>query len=95
MRWASLIGRRERVKLAESKRVSAERGGRPCLQQRCQLKHRERVVCVPDKVCQRKRMQRFCGKASDLVIADIGRCWIMRPLLAWGKSACGGCVGVL
>ena len=31
MRWASRMGRSERVKLADSKRVSAVRGGWPCL----------------------------------------------------------------
>ena len=29
IRWATRMGRRERVKLAEEKRVDAERGGRP------------------------------------------------------------------
>lgn len=31
MRCARRTGRRDRVKFAEEKRVSAERGGRPCL----------------------------------------------------------------
>ena len=31
MRCASLIGKSERVKFAEDRRASVERGGRPCL----------------------------------------------------------------
>ncbi len=31
MRWASRMGRRDRVKLAEEKSLLAESGGRPCL----------------------------------------------------------------
>lgn len=31
MRWASRIGSKERVKLAEEKRASVESGGRPWL----------------------------------------------------------------
>lgn len=33
IRWARRIGRRERVKRAEERRASAERGGRPCLEE--------------------------------------------------------------
>ena len=31
MRWARRVGRRERVKLAESNSADSDRGGRPCL----------------------------------------------------------------
>lgn len=32
MRWASLAGKRDKVKLAEANRASADKGGCPCLQ---------------------------------------------------------------
>lgn len=40
------MGRRESVKFAEENRVSAERGGRPCLHFGCSVKVLRKVIGV-------------------------------------------------
>lgn len=83
MRWASRIGIKERLKFADDNRASADSGGRPCLGTLSAIiQESEAVRCsVPDQICQCQRMQRLCGQASDLIIADIHSTGMVWP---WG-----------
>ena len=58
MRCARRTGRSDKVKLAEEKRVSAVRGGRPCLYRpvraRSRLRHWELSGSVPHEVGKRQ-----------------------------------------
>ena len=83
IRCARRTGRRDKVKFAEEKRVSAVRGGRPCLylsiRERSRLRHWELSGSVPNKIGKRQWVQRPRGQASDLIIIDIDGCRRMRP----------------
>ena len=72
MRWARRVGRRERVKLAESKSADSERGGRPCLDDEIRDVSRAVRKLLPDEVRKRQRMQWSRSETGDLVVVDGG-----------------------
>ncbi len=84
MRWARRMGRRERVKFAERKRVSALRGGRPCLKEESVYSRLTARLAekLPNEICQGQWVQWLRSKACDLVVVNIDCCWRVGPWTA-------------
>jgi methylphosphotriester-DNA--protein-cysteine methyltransferase len=74
IRCARRIGRRERVKFADEKRASVERGGRPCLMECQQVTRKDgQMGIVLHQICQAQGMQRLARQAGYVVVGDCDR----------------------
>lgn len=77
IRWASRIGRRERVKLADENNASVERGGRPCLED-CQLSvHVEEELIYFTRSARLRACSGWFARlatSSSAIVVELGGC---------------------